>query len=118
MQAFTASGGSPAHAGEATNRSVLRTVQAFAAGDAILAAAERVDAGDRGAAARLRDERAQLLARASQLLGEPLFAEDGKRLARLAAAVGGVSDALPLAILLRGRRAWPPAWPARAWCPG
>lgn len=84
------------------NASVQRTVQAFAAGDAILAAAERVDAGDRAAAARLLDERAQLLARASKLLGEPLFVDDGKRLARLAAAVGGVSEALPLAILLRG----------------
>jgi len=93
---------SEAASAASTNRSVLRTVQAFAAGDAILAAAERVDAGDRGGASRLLDERAQLLARASQLLGEPLFQEDGKRLARLAAAVGGGSDALPLAILLRG----------------
>jgi Ca-activated chloride channel family protein len=84
------------------DRSVLRTVQAFAAGDTILAAAGRVDAGDRAGASRLLDERAALLQRASRDLAEPRFKEDGQRVARLASAVSGVSDPLALAVLLRG----------------
>ena len=52
-------------------------MQAFAAGDAILAAAERVEAGDRGGAARLLTERAELLKQAGQSLAEPRLAEDG-----------------------------------------
>jgi Ca-activated chloride channel family protein len=82
--------------------SVLRTVQAFAAGDAILAAAGRVDAGDRPGASRLLGERAELLKRAAHDLAEPRFKEDGQRMARLASAVTGVSDPLALAVLLRG----------------
>jgi Ca-activated chloride channel family protein len=84
------------------DQSVLRTVQAFAAGDAILAAAGRVDAGDRAGASRLLGERAALLQRAARDLAEPRFKEDGQRVARLASAVGGVSDPLALAVLLRG----------------
>jgi Ca-activated chloride channel family protein len=84
------------------DRSVLRTVQAFAAGDAILAAAGRVAAGDRPGASRLLGERAALLERAARELAEPRFKEDGQRVARLASAVGGVSDPLALAVLLRG----------------
>jgi Ca-activated chloride channel family protein len=88
-----------------TNASVVRTSQAFAAGDAILAAAERVDMGDRVGAARMLSERADVLKQASDTLHEPMFAEDGQRLARLATAVSGssqVADALPLAVMLRG----------------
>jgi Ca-activated chloride channel family protein len=84
------------------NPSVLRTVQAFAAGDAILAAAQQVDRGDRDGAARVLAERAALLEQAAKALEEPRFREDGARLGRLASAVGGVSDPLSLAILLRG----------------
>ena len=84
------------------DQSVLRTVQAFAAGDTILAAAGRVDVGDRGAASRLLAERAELLQRAARDLAEPRFKEDGQRVARLASAVAGVSDPLALAVLLRG----------------
>jgi Ca-activated chloride channel family protein len=95
-------GRSDAESARTIDPSVLRTVQAFAAGDTILAAAGRVDAGDRGGASRLLGERAELLARAAHDLAEPRFKEDGQRLARLATAVGGVSDPLALAVLLRG----------------
>ena len=84
------------------DQSVLRTVQAFAAGDTIIEAAGRVDVGDRGAASRLLAERAELLQRAARDLAEPRFKEDGQRVARLASAVSGVSDPLALAVLLRG----------------
>jgi len=81
---------------------MLRTLQAFAAGDAIVAAAGRVDAGDREGAAGLLRERGTLLALAAKRLGEPRFSEDAQRLGRLASAVSGVQDPLALAILLRG----------------
>ena len=71
-------------------------------GDTILAAAGRVDAGDREGASRLLGERAALLQRAARDLAEPRFNEDGQRVARLASAVAGVSDPLALAMLLRG----------------
>lgn len=88
-----------------TNASVVRTTQAFAAGDAIMRAAEMVDRGDRAGAAKLLDERAELLRRASEALSEPTFGEEASRLARLAGAIDGASriqDPMPLAILLRG----------------
>jgi uncharacterized protein YegL len=97
--------GDEAASAATANASVAATVQAFAAGDAILAAAERVDHGDRASASRLLDERAELLKRASSTLHAPSLAEDGLRLARLSRAVNGdgrVEDALPLAVLLRG----------------
>jgi Ca-activated chloride channel family protein len=95
-------GKSDAESAGTINAGVLRAVQAFAAGDAILAAAARVDAGDRPAATSLLAERAQILERAAKQLAEPRFKEDGMRLARLATAVGGVSDPMALAVLLRG----------------
>jgi len=87
------------------NASVERMAQAFEAGETILAAAERVDRGDRGGARALLDERAQVLRRASEALSEPMLAEDGARIVRLASAVGGtdsMSDPLALAVMLRG----------------
>ena len=95
-------GASEAASAATIDAGVLRTVQAFAAGDAILRAAGQVDAGDRAGAARLLGERAQLLADAARRLGEPRFSEDSQRLARLAEAVGGVQDQMALAVLLRG----------------
>ena len=95
-------GNSDAASAATIDQSVLRTVQAFAAGDTILAAAGRVDDGDRDGASRLLGERAALLQRAARDLGEPRFNEDGQRVARLASAVAGVSDPLALALLLRG----------------
>ncbi len=85
--------------------SVERMSQAFEAGETILAAAEDVDRGDRSGAHRLLDERAQVLRRASEALAEPMLAEDGARLERLASAVGGkgqMGDPLALVVMLRG----------------
>ena len=46
-----------------------------------------------------------MLAQASETLNEPMLAEDGARLVRLAGAVGGdqsIRDPLPLVVMLRG----------------
>ncbi len=96
---------SDAESAQTEDPSVQRMALAFAAGETILAAASRVDAGDRSGAAAILDERAEVLRTASESLHEPMLAEDGARLARLSAAVGregGVSDPLPLAVMLRG----------------
>ena len=96
---------SDAESAATENASVEKMAQAFAAGEAILAAAESVDRGDRAGARRLLDERAAVLRQASDALHEPLLAQDAGRLTRLASAVGGdqqVSDPLPLVVMLRG----------------
>ena len=89
---------------ETVNHTVERLEQAFAAGEAILQAAERVDAGDRVGARNVLVERAAVLRLASSTLSEPRFAEDAGRLDRLGDAVGGnVKMAeLPLVVMLRG----------------
>jgi hypothetical protein len=99
--------GAARHADSATteNPSVERMTQAFAAGETILQAAERVDVGDRAGARRMLEERADVLKQAADSLHEPRLAEDGARLTRLAEAVGGtgsVGDPLPLVVMLRG----------------
>ena len=46
-----------------------------------------------------------MLTQAADTLKEPMLAEDGARLVRLAAAVGGersIQDPLPLVVMLRG----------------
>jgi Ca-activated chloride channel family protein len=96
---------SDAESAATEDRSIEPAAQAFAAGEAILAAAERVDQGNRSSARALLDERAEVLRRAAATLNEPRLAEDGARLARLATAVGGdqsVRDPLPLVVMLRG----------------
>ncbi len=96
---------SDAESAQTEDPGVQRMAQAFAAGETILAAAERVDAGDRAGAGRLLDERVELLRQAAARLDEPMLAEDGARLARLGAALGtegGIPDALPLVVMLRG----------------
>jgi Ca-activated chloride channel family protein len=96
---------SDAESAKTTNASVVCTTQAFAAGEAILAAAHFVDVGDRSNAKRVLDERAALLKRASETLHEARLGEDALRLARLSGAIEGtgqVKEALPLAVLLRG----------------
>jgi Ca-activated chloride channel family protein len=96
---------SDAESAATASASVERMSQAFEAGEAILAAAEDVDRGDRSGAHRLLDERAQVLRRASEALAEPMLAEDGARLERLAGAVGGkgqMGDPLALVVMLRG----------------
>ncbi len=94
-----------AESAKTTNASVVCTMQAFAAGDAILAAAGFVDRGDRTDAARVLSERAALLTRASVTLKDARLGEDATRLTRLSSAISGkeqVADGLPLAVLLRG----------------
>jgi Ca-activated chloride channel family protein len=96
---------SDAESAASANPSVEKTAQAFAAGEAILEAAERVDRGDRSGGRALLEERAVVLRRAAETLQEPGLAEDAGRLDRLAGAVGGaqpVADALPLVVMLRG----------------
>lgn len=97
--------GSDGESAGTVNPSVAATVQAFSAGDTILRAAETLDLGDRMTAARLLNERAELLKAASKSLSEPKLDEDAGRLMRLALATSGpaqVSDPLPLAVMLRG----------------
>ncbi|MDB4998398.1 MAG: hypothetical protein JWM74_5830 [Myxococcaceae bacterium] len=96
---------SDAESSKTVNASVAATAQAFSAGDTILEAARRVDNGDRHGGAKVLFERAELLKAASSQLHEPRLNEDALRMSRLAAAVDGdnkVTDALPLAVLLRG----------------
>ena len=97
--------GSDAESAATWNASVRATVQAVAAGDAIMAAADLIDRGDRQAAAKLLNERAEILKQASATLNQSSFVEDGLRLARLSGAVlgtGQVQDPVPLALMLRG----------------
>jgi Ca-activated chloride channel family protein len=97
--------GTDAESASTSNPTVERMEQAFAAGDAILQAADRVDHGDRGAARALLEERAVVMRAAAGALAEPRLVEDAARLDRLADAVGGarpLADALPLVVMLRG----------------
>jgi Ca-activated chloride channel family protein len=86
------------------DRDVERVEQAFAAGEAILQAAGRVDAGDRTGARNLLEERSAVLRIASSTLGEARLADDASRLERLADAVEGHQPMaeLPLVVMLRG----------------
>jgi Ca-activated chloride channel family protein len=100
---------SDAESAATANAGVERMSQAFEAAETILAAADAVDRGDRLTARASLDERAQVLRRASEALAEPMLAEDGARLARLASAVGGtgrdtgeIRDPLALVVMLRG----------------
>jgi hypothetical protein len=96
---------SDAESAATEDHGVERMAQAFAAGEAILDAAARVDEGDRAGAARLLDERAEVMRRAAAALADSRLTEDGIRIARLARAIGGdepVQDSLALAVMLRG----------------
>jgi len=96
---------SEAESAKSANPSVVATLQAFTAGDAILRAAALVDAGDRAGAAKLLDERAGLLRVAAKTLSESKLEDDAARLTRLSGAVVGgaaVSENLALAVMLRG----------------
>jgi Ca-activated chloride channel family protein len=95
---------SDAESAATVNRAVERAEQAFAAGEAILQAAERVDAGDRALGRHLLEERAAVLRFAAATLAEPRFIEDAVRLERLGDAVGGgqAMAELPLVVMLRG----------------
>lgn len=83
--------------------SVARTVQGFAAGEALLEASERISAGDSQAAIALLSEREAILRQAAATLQEPGFLRDADRLARLRSHVGAtgpISEPLVLAMLL------------------
>ncbi|WP_081865491.1 vWA domain-containing protein [Chondromyces apiculatus] len=82
---------------------VARTVQGFAAGEALTQAALRITRGDRGGATALLEEREGILRQAAETLNEPLFLTDAARLARLrmhTGSSGATSDPLVLAMLL------------------
>jgi Ca-activated chloride channel family protein len=82
--------------------SVVKTVQAFAAGEAIGQAAEQLAAGDRAGAERLLRERSELLVTAAERFSDGAFREDAVRLSRLATAVREAKvEPIALALLLR-----------------
>ncbi|WP_437670918.1 vWA domain-containing protein [Sorangium sp. So ce131] len=94
---------SDAASAASVDASVARTLQGFAAGEALAEAAARVGRGDRGGAAALLAEREGILHEAAAQLKEPLFLEDASRLARLRAHIGadhGLGEPLVLAMLL------------------
>jgi Ca-activated chloride channel family protein len=95
---------SDADSAQTTNASVVATMQAFSAGDAILRASELAAAGSRERASAMLRERGELLRRAAKSLAEPRLAEDATRVIKLASIVSGETtiDPVPLAILLRG----------------
>jgi Ca-activated chloride channel homolog len=83
--------------------SVARTVQGFAAGEALSQAASKIAHNDRRGAIALLTEREAILRQAADTLKEPLFLKDADRLARLRQHAGsdsGVGDPLVLAMLL------------------
>ncbi len=82
---------------------VARTVQGFLAGESLMKAAQLVAQGQAAQAVDLLGEREGLLHYAAAELGEPLFVEDAKRLARLRIHAGGksqVKDPLVLAMMM------------------
>lgn len=95
--------GSDAESAQSQNASVLRTVQGFAAGEALSDAASMIARGQRDQAAALLSEREEILRKAAETLSEPLFLKDADRLARLRSFSGnttGLGDPLVLAMLL------------------
>ncbi len=83
--------------------SVTRTVQGFAAGEALTAASAQIAHGDRYGAAALLAEREAILRTAAVTLHEPLFLRDADRLARLRVSTEartGSGDPRVLAMLL------------------
>jgi Ca-activated chloride channel family protein len=94
---------SDADSAKSADPSVTRTVQGFAAGEALADAAARIARGDTGSAATLLTEREAILRQAADTLGEPLFLKDADRLARLRSHIGsgtGMGDPLVLSMLL------------------
>jgi Ca-activated chloride channel family protein len=94
---------SDAQSGASIDPSVARTIQGFAAGEALSDAAGRIARGDRAGAIALLTEREQILRQAAETLKEPLFLKDADRLARMRGHAGtdkGVGDPLVLALLL------------------
>jgi hypothetical protein len=95
--------GSDAKSAASADPSVARTIQGFAAGEALTQAALLISRGDRQGAAALLEEREEILRVAAETLHEPLFLTDAARLSRLRAHTGsqtGMGDPLVLAMLL------------------
>jgi len=83
--------------------SVARTVQGFAAGEALTEAATRIAHADRPGAIALLTEREARLREAADVLDEPRFSKDADRLALLRGHAGtqsGVGQPLVLSMLL------------------
>ncbi|EYF02320.1 vWA domain-containing protein [Chondromyces apiculatus] len=96
-------GNSDAESAGSANASVTRTVQGFAAGEALAEASRLIALGDRARAVAILSEREGILRTAATTLGEPLFLKDADRLSRLGTHAGsyvGVGDPLVLAMLL------------------
>ncbi|MCU0657209.1 MAG: VWA domain-containing protein [Polyangiaceae bacterium] len=95
--------GSDADSFASRSPSVLRTVQGFAAGEALASAAALINRNDRAGASALLAERVGILREAAASLGEPLFLKDAERLERLRShtqTTTGMGDPLVLAMLL------------------
>ena len=94
---------SDAASGASIDPSVARTVQGFAAGEALTSAAARIARNDRQGAVAELAERERILRQAADTLQEPLFLKDADRLARLRQHAGtqtGLGDPLVLALML------------------
>jgi hypothetical protein len=94
---------SDAASGATIDASVARTVQGFAAGEALESAARSIARGDRQGAIALLSEREEILRQAAATLNEPLFLRDAARLARLRGDAGsdqGLGEPLVLSMLL------------------
>ena len=85
------------------DRSMQRTIQSFAAGEALSQAALRVQGNDMYGAMALLDERKGILEQAAITLGDPSLALDAVRIAKLRNFIdptGRPSDPLALAMLV------------------
>lgn len=92
---------SDAESAKTIDPSVARTVQGFAAGEALMKASRLVALGRNREAIDLLGEREGLLHHAAATLGEPLFVQDAQRLARLRThALGGGSFGDPLVLAM------------------
>jgi Ca-activated chloride channel homolog len=88
-------GSSDAESFATADPQVARTIQGFAAGEALADGSARVARGDRAGAASLLEEREAILRQAAEKLGEPLFLRDADRLARLIAITRPGAEAAP-----------------------
>jgi Ca-activated chloride channel family protein len=85
------------------DRSMQRSIQSFASGEALSQAALAVQRGDFGGALAVLDERTGILEQAAVTIGDPSIAVDAARLAKLRAFIdpsGRPSDRLALAMLV------------------
>lgn len=83
--------------------SVARSIQGFAAGEALMEAADRIARRDQAGAFALLAEREEILRTAAAELGEPLLLKDAERLSRLREhmrSASGVGNPIVLSMLL------------------